>query len=313
MKKQSKWLLLMLAVLILLTAAVACGGEKAKENKNPKQGENNKETVETAAPDGMLEYSDGKTTLHFAKDEDGQWQWQDDPAFPLDESELHAVLTSVEEMMSAQPIKNAKKPSYYGLDSKETYLRTTDQKGNKVTFYFGDKNKNDQYYMRRTDHKGKVYAAPKALTKALSRSIYDMMKLPKLPELTEKNMQTIVINGGDGVKFSVKASDGQWVRQGTKVSKKMQPVVKMLDGLALDRCIDYRPSHGVDKICGLRHPAAVIRVDYVNSMNVETSFRMEVGDKRGSGRYVRINDDNTIYLIDSKTLTPLLRLAQEGL
>lgn len=313
MKKLSKWLLLMLAVLMLLSAAVACGKSKADENTEKKPEKNGEQTTQTAAPAEMLEYSDGEITLHFAKDEDGHWQWRDDPEFPLDESAIHAMMTSVEEMKDAQPIKKAKKASYYGLDSKEMYLRITDRKGEKITFYFGDQNKNEQYYVRRTDRKGKVYVAPKAMTKALNRSVYDMMELPKLPELTEENMRTIVINGGDGVKFTVKASDGKWVRQGSTVSKKMQPVVKMLDGLELDRCIDYRPSEGVDKICGLRHPTAVIRVDYVNTVGVEDSFRMEVGDKRGSGRYVRINDDSTIYLIDRKTLTPLLDLARSGL
>ena len=308
MKRYTRWLALGLAAVMLMSLAAGCGEKKSQEEvpEEPTQEEQEAPASET------LTYSDGDVTLHFTLSEDGHWQWRDDVDFPLEESYVTDMVAAVEEMMKATPLSHPKKLNKYGLDSKKKYLTVTDPDGESLTMYFGDETKDGRLYMRRADEKGKVYIAPKLVTKALGRSIYDMMKLPQLPELTEENISTIVINGPQE-KFTVTNHGGAWKHDGKDVSGKMKHLLGMLAELQVERCIDYRPSKGVDKLCGLRHPRAVIRVEYTNTVGVEDTFRMEVGDIRGDGRYVRFAEDSTIYLMARKSLQPLFTLADHGI
>ena len=312
MKRYTRALALALALLLVLLMAAGCGG-KETEAETPK-GEAQEETApqEEKKLSDTLTYSDGKVVLHFTMGEDEHWKWRDDVDFPLNEEYVTDLVDAVEEMMEARPISKAKKYNKYGLDSKDKYLTAVDEKGESITFYFGDKHKDGRLYMRREGEKGKVYLAPKLIGKALGRSIYDMMKLPELPVLTEENIRTIVVNGPEE-KFTVKNSGGTWKHEGKDVSRKLDGLLAMLGEMKIDRCIDYRPSKGVDKLCGLRSPRAIIRVEYTNTVGTDATFRMEVGDIRDEGRYVRFEDDSTIYLMARKSLQPLFTLADHGI
>ena len=61
---------------------------------------------------------------------------------------------------------------------------------------------------------------------------------------------------------------------------------------------------------GFSSPTATITVEYLNSVNVESSFTMTLGALRSAedGYYVSFNEDSTIYLIPSTQLSPLLVL-----
>ena len=310
MKRYTRALALGLALVLVVLTAVGCGDKEDDPAKEVPQ-EETEQQEETQLSD-TLTYSDGHMVLNFTMNEDGHWQWRDDVDFPLDEEYVTDMVAAVEEMMGATPISKAKKYNKYGLDSKDKYLTAVDEEGESITFYFGDKNKDGRLYMRRAGEKNKVYLAPKLMTKALGRSIYDMMKLPALPELTEENIHTIVVNGPD-VKFTVKNSGGSWKHEGRDVTEKLARLMDMLGEMEIDRCIDYRPSKGVDKLCGLRSPRAIIRVEYTNTVGVDATFRMEVGDIRGDGRYVRFEGDSTIYLMERKSLQPLFTLADHGI
>ena len=311
MNKMKRWSVLLLALLLLVTAAAGCGGGTADPAENPADKTQNTTEEEIPASE-TLTYSDGEVTLHFTLTEDGHWQWRDDVDFPLDEQYINDMVVLLGQMQQAQPLRKPGKRSEYGLDSKKKYLHATGADGMELTLYFGDKNKAGQRYFRRSDREKDIYLAPKEMTAALSRSIYDMMKLPAMPELETERMHTIVVNGPK-VKFSAKQSDGKWLSQGKDVTKKIEPLAEMLMTLQMDRCIDYRPSKGVDKLCGLRDPRAVVRLEYTNTVGVESTLRMEVGSIRGEGRYVRLEGDSTIYLVAREKLQPLFRLADHGI
>ncbi len=313
MKKYRRISLLALCLILLLSTFVGCGGKTNQETAadNP-TGENAASPITVS---DTLSYSNGSTTLHFTYDESGNWHWRDDPAFPLDQSYILSILDTVKTMAAAQPIPDATDPAAYGLDAKDKYLTTTGKNGEKVTFYFGSTAESGAYYMMRDDVEGKIYEAPVVLTEQLNRVIFDMMILPKFPQLTAENVHSIAVQGANGVSFTLeKQADNTWRSGDATVDS--QIVLSLLTEMAsmhVQSAIDYRPSAGVTGLCGLDAPAAVLSVAYVNTVGVDNTMTLRIGGVRGEGHYALIGEDTTIYLIPSAQLTQLLTLAEQGI
>ena len=146
-----------------------------------------------------------------------------------------------------------------------------------------------------------MYAVPDLLGQ-IGRSIYDMMALPELPQLTAENVQSLTVAAGD-VSFTLTPAEGAWTADGRDVT----------DQLAhLAACVDWRPSAGAAALCGLDQPGAVLTAEYTHN-GVQHSFTLTVGGQRGAGYCVTVSDDDTIYLMSAEALAPLLALAQTGL
>ena len=82
-----RWMILLLC--LLLVTAAGCGKET-------------EETAETAAPVltrelTALTYQNGTNALRLRLQE-GQWQWADDPTFPLDQEKAGAIVAQLADL-----------------------------------------------------------------------------------------------------------------------------------------------------------------------------------------------------------------------
>ncbi len=89
--------------------------------------------------------------------------------------------------------------------------------------------------------------------------IYDMARLPQLPQLTADNVSALTVTAADGKSLSLTASEGVWLRSGQDVTQWSGKLTEALGQLTLLRCIDYRPST-VAELCGLTEPAVTLTV-----------------------------------------------------
>ena len=95
----------------------------------------------------------------------------------------------------------------------------------------------------------------------------------------------------------------------------VRSLLEDLTALSFSRCVDYNPSDEAVTICGLDQPEAAVRLNYLTDSGTEAELGLSVGDRLPdrSGRYAQLEDDTTIYLLETALLDPLMRVAASGL
>ena len=93
-----------------------------------------------------------------------------------------------------------------------------------------------------------------------------------------------------------------------------QELVSSLSGLTLSKCADYKPTAQAVTLCGLDTPRAVLELSY-QAGGADKTFRLQVGASAadGSGYYVRVDEDSTVYTMSADALSALLAVADSGL
>ena len=297
-----------LLLALMLLALAGCG-----QKEQPTQTDNPDVPQEEAAVPVRLVCSNGSTTLRFSREEDGHWLWADDKTFPLDESYALTLLETVQGIEHLPPVTNSAQLADYGLESSAKYVTLTDSKGESVTYRLGSES-DGSVYVYREGAEATVYAVADLLGQ-IGRSIYDMMALPELPQLTAENVQSLTVAAGD-VSFTLTPSETGWTCDGRDVTELTAELIQWAGDMHLAACVDWRPSSGAAALCGLDQPAVTLTAAYTHAGS-DRSFTLTVGGQRGAGYCAAISgselQDDTIYLMSAEALAPLLALARTGL
>ena len=227
---------------------------------------------------------------------------------------LQDILTRFKRMQgyaALSPLPHTDDLSQFGLSDTKRYISLTDTEGNTRTYWLGTQTDEGQY-IQPEDETDAVYLSPAGVDGTLSMGIYDMARLPKLPQLTADNVSALTVTAADGKSLSLTASEGVWLRSGQDVTQWSGTLTEALGQLTLLRCIDYRPSTGVAELCGLTEPAVTLTVTY-RAIAGETELTLRVGAQRDGGYYATVNDDDTIYLLPAAPAEALAALAANGL
>ena len=272
-----------------------------------------------------LTYSNGSTTLSFTVDpEKDRWIWADDPDFPLDERAVTELCSLAADMKPQQTLTPEDTMEAYQLDDPQIYLTLVDAGGTSTTFTFGKTTTDGtSYYALKNGDESTVYIYDGAVVEKLSVPIYSMMELPVLPALTGKTLVSITFDGEVPTVLTAQRSDGggeeeaTWRSGGANVtdSPAVQGLLRELETLTLDRCVDYKPTAEAVSLCGFDTPAAQVEAVYRTEGGAEQAFTLTVGAQSlgGSGRYIRIGGDDTVYEAAADSLTNLLAIAAGGL
>lgn len=269
-----------------------------------------------------LTYYNGKTTLTFSLNEEGHWIWSDDPSFPLDESVVLSVLAVLEDW---QP--------RYTLDDEDAFkgaelyrptgtLTATTSEGTVVTLLFGKPTDDGTaHYVRVNNEENRVHVVPDSVYDLLCVPIYDMMVLPELPVLSENSLSSIRIQGAAPVSIltAQQTEDGgtvSWRHAGANVTdaKLTRNLMAELETLSLKKCVLYRPSEAASAICGFEAPMAELCITYAGEEETRT-LELTVGTALpdGSGYYVRLGADDTIYLVEAAALKTAMSISSLGM
>ena len=257
-----------------------------------------------------LRWNTGSTNLHFTLDEDELWVWADQPDFPLQQEPIRAVVDLVEESRTAPTCAEPKEGD--AAFSNRTVTVSTG-KGEEYRLCLAKTAGADgKYYARRADD---TYClVPGDLVKKLNIPIYDLCKLPKLPDLS--NPESISIRTPRTPKDTILFTRGpgeSWLQGDRDITDNalFQGLLTDLQNLAYDKCVDYVPSDRAVEICGLNPPTAVLTIRRTDGELVTFRIGDRLADK--SGRYVQRGSEDPIYLFESKRLDPLMRIASKGL
>ena len=270
-----------------------------------------------------LTYSNGSTTLSFTVDpEKDRWIWADDPDFPLDERAVTELCSLAADMKPQQTLTPEDTMEAYQLDDPQIYLTLVDAGGTSTTFTFGKTTTDGtSYYALKNGDESTVYIYDGAVVEKLSVPIYSMMELPVLPALTGKTLVSITFDGEVPTVLTAQRAEGSdeatWRSGGANVTDApaVQGLLGELEMLTLTRCVDYQPTDEAVSLCGFDAPAAQMEAVYSTEGGAEQTFFLTVGAQSldGSGRYIRLGGDPTIYEATADSLTHLLAIAAGGL
>ena len=296
----------LIAVLVMLLSLLSgCGGAHDSDD-----GQTNDDAISADSEEvTALVCSNGSTSLRFSRDENGAWYWFDDPSLPLDDTMIVTALDAMNSMEGRTISEDAL--GDYGLADPEKYVSVTVGEET-TTYYVGKKLKSGNIYCHAQSDVHTVYHAPAAMTDLMERSVYDLARLPRFPELTAENICLVEITGGEK-DVSLTVRDGKWFAGNKDVSEQVSSLADALSSLSFVRCVDYAPSKGVASICGFTDPRAVLHVTYRNSGGQEMALTVTIGYLYREDRFALFNDDTTVYQLSSALADPILSLAKNGI
>ena len=283
---------------------------------------------EAGSPYVAVEYFNGAATVAFDITEEGKWVWRYDHDFPLDETVLHEIMNTVSTLSPQQTLTDPEELETYGLDSPDASIlvTTTDQRYIQVLFGKATTDGKSFYCLLNGDY-DTVYIFDGKLLDLMKTPIYDMCRLPELPELTEETLLSVSLFGSTAeddsitqvTELTAQRKDGKttWLCSGADVTanKSLQALLEDILALSIDRCVDYHPSEEAEELCGFKSPTARATIDYTNKNGTEEHLLLTIANQLPdqTGRYVRIGEDTTIYYLPTELLDPMMRISVNGL
>ena len=331
-RTQKKHLFLLIGIVVILVIILAVvltikRSNAQREAEEAAQQEAESVITEAEATYTALTYDNGTTTLSFQLDENGTWVWSDDPEFPLDDTTVQAILNLLTDLKPQQTITDGDTLEAYGLDQPVATLTATKPDGGTLTIALGNTTTDgNSYYMLMDGQESPVYIISDSLYSYMSRTIYDMCDLPELPALTEDTIQSITVEGsvttllrplGTETDEDTGTETVTWAAGGEDVTdlESTGDLLSALEGISLTKCVDYKPTDEAVELCGFDAPRAVVTVIYLTETGTEQTLTLTFGSDNldGTGCYVRVNEDTTIYQVDSGDADAILTVAASGL
>ena len=271
--------------------------------------------TQTEQPQGpaitALSWNNGDTFQSFSTAEDGTWRWDGDQEFPLDTAVLNEIINALSPITPVKTISAGDTLSAYGLENSGTVLTVGYQDSTFLQLTFGAQVPGGtDCYMLRSDDTATVYVMNSTIPEAMNTAVYDMMALPELPATEAPSSISLQSAGND---LQITSPNGTtWLCNGADISdsERLTNLVEALSSLTLDRCENFKPSADGLALWGMDAPAVTAQIHY----SEDQLLTLQIGSRTldGSGYYVRVNDDTTIYSIDTYTLEPIITAAQQG-
>lgn len=288
--KRSKRLFLLLLVLALVLGATWAATLLNPENEEE---ETSCTTIFTVDADDVTAISwDYSEQLSFVK-EDGQWVYEEDPDFPLDESYLEAMLDSVKEIQSSRTIEAVEDWDQYTLEVPICEITVT-AGDDTQTIRIGEETAlGGERYLSIGD--GNAYLVDAQILDAFSYGLYDVLAYESIPSMSEvtamehlsKDSYRIDLKENSGLAYT---DDYVWFIGETPLDTELtQTLMRYVTNLSWSECVSYH-AEDLSKY-GLEDPAAAITMHYLETVKAATN---ETDD-----------DGNTVYETrqDAKTFT----------
>lgn len=309
-----KYMILILLVAALAACLLGCGSNAKEQEQAVEEGITDTDALAensilpTEGALSLLQYCDGNITLRFSHDtETNAWRWVDEPTFPLDSAKVDEIVAALTALGQLEKISAPTELEAYGLEEPLKYLTLKTETVDGI-LYIGNQGEDGSWYASLEGYED-VFILPDTFVQLLSRSIYDMAVLPTLPAFTAENLLSVAVEDSDRRVF-MHQTEGAWKSVSEQLVGRAGEVVNTLASLQMSKCFDFLPSQQAMKIMGFSTPTATVTVEYLNSVNVETTFTLTLGSLRSAeeGYYATINNDSTVYLIPAAQVSPLLVL-----
>lgn len=313
MKRSYKSLLLLLAVLVL------AGGVFAVQRMNrpaavTETAEAAPLTDHAAADITGLAWQSGDTAWHFVR-QDGAWQNDDDPAFPVNTDTLDGMAEAFCALTADRVLENVTDKAAYGLAEPAFTVTAEFSDGSSIACAMGDALPfGDGYYVGLSDAEDKVYTLSDSLETAFAKDSADLARMEELP--TVENSARLVIGGNVDVSYRADSTDinpdQHWyLPDGTPADdSQVADLTEDVQAIAWQELVYPNADDETLASVGLDE-ASAIPVTLEGSDG--TTLSLLLGGADSSAYYARLADSATVYKVASSALTALLNASNDAL
>ena len=298
-------LVLMLTIALLVRRRIEAT-EAADSSTAPAQ----TEPVQSVAVTTFA-WKNGDNSLTFSLGTNGTWYWDGDKDFPLDNTLFAELASLLSPFSPAKAIASGDTLSAYGLDENSAVMTVGFQDGTQVDLTFGTQVPSSAYhYMLRSDDASKVYVMGGNAPQLLSSAVYDLMQLPDLPVMN--TVYSVVLNSNGREVLASSDNGSAWQCDGVNISNNqtLATLLARVELMSIAKCENFKPTEAGLALWGMDAPAVTARFVYDD----DQVLTLQIGNQTldGSGYYVRVNNDTTIYSISAYSLEPIFSAAQNG-
>ncbi len=312
MKKRSKKLIFLAGTLVVLSGATALALKLNPENQDSGSEDSESEALTILEVDEnsvtSLKWENGNGEFSFSRDGES-WVFDEDSAFPLEESYLDAILEDLSQLQSYQTIENPESLEEYGLD--DPAVTVTLSGDSTTTLQIGHSSPMDSLrYLSLGD--GNIYLVSSALYNDCNYQLYDLLKLEELPLFSNTSSFEVNSTAGtllltyqedSGLSYS---DDYVWFHQQMPLdTDKTNTLLQTVTKVVWKDCVSYNAEGDDLAAYGLEKPQLTASVTY-SVDKVEKIFTLEIGDYTDSYCYARIAGSGMVYRIDASVCDTLL-------
>lgn len=175
MKKYKSMMILLVVLVVFVGLYFVMQGISKKQAEE----ESEEDILVTNLGDLVeLEYTDGKSTMSFVKEEDA-WYVKSDKAFALDSAKVDEITESLVKVTADRKLDGADEPSAYGLEKPAYTITMKDANGKEVILYIGNEVETGNYAT--TDDKKVIYTIGSTVADALE---FNLTKMEVVEEKT---------------------------------------------------------------------------------------------------------------------------------
>jgi hypothetical protein len=322
--KRAKKLYVLLGVLVvvcIVTIVVSRVQIKQEEIKN------SDEIILELPTDSVESLSWSYNDTSFAFHKDGTWLYDEDEAFPVDETAIEGLLEQFESFGVSFVIENVEDYGQYGLDDPECTIQLTadgtDYEINLGTYSTMD----EERYVSIGD--GKVYLVSHDPLDDFDVELRDLICNDTTP--TFAGIAEVSFTGDENYSFSYVEDGGNSYREtdvyyvtqnGTQLpldTSRVSSYLSRIKNLALSNYVTYNVTEEELAGYGLDNPALTVTVAYIDSEDNEGTFVLNLGrapteetdaeadedEQTEVPGYVRIGDSQIVYEISASDYAAL--------
>lgn len=323
MKRGKKLIYMLLALVVLVGATFLATKLSPEESTDTEEEQTVIFTLDRQSVTALgWDYSEA---VHFTASDAG-WVYSADAAFPLDESYIDTMLTTLSEITSTKTISDPEDLDQYGLEVPVCTITVTAD--SEYTLSIGEETTmGGERYFSIGD--GNVYLVDEDILSDFSYGLYDVLAYETIPVMSEvtgmtlrSDVQSYEITYEENSGRAYSDSYVWFMGDKTLDTELTDSLISAVTGLSWDSCVEFNATDLSQY--GLDSPAAAVTVDYIETVQVETgetdeegnavyeteeraaAFALELGSVTDDGCYAKLPGSNMVYLVDMELLDTLL-------
>ena len=305
--KKRRTLLWMLALLAVLAALVPLSS-RIPEKQNTEETAGASLGLDTQNLDRLT--VEGEEKLTFVKQGDS-WIYEANPAFPLDEKKITAMLDTLASLSATKTIDGGVSAQSYGLASPLCRVEA----GSMELRIGSDAAMDGGRYFSTGD--GKVYITADDILTPFRYSLLELVKQETAPAmetletvtLERKGREPLIIQNRQGENLCY-SPDYIWFVGTTPLdTENTETLIRHGTDMTWEGCAEYKAEDL--SLFGLEDPTLRLTIRY--SQPERGTYTLEVGTAVSGQYYARMNDSRVIYWMDAEDVNALLEADPEGL
>ena len=324
MKRRWIWALAVFLLAAALAVVYAVLTRPAEETETPEPEETQLLTLDPERVAALV-WRGEKGSHRILRQPDGSWQWEADPACPLDGDAVKTLLAAYSQLSSRRSVETGEGLAAYGLDPAEREAELELEDGERLLLRLGDYTAYAQgcYAL---DPEGRLWIVPEEARQLFDLDQWDLLAYDRPPTLDGALVLRITAGGKTETLRRYADSAGlcysdryHWFRETADGvtplgDAAVAELLAALGGLRWQSCLSYDPTDAVWRESGVLEDSAVrVSAEYADENGKTGRFTLLLGDYTETGCYAAVEGGRQLYTVTGAFADRFIRLDPERL